>query len=99
VLIAAHIGVWDTIASATRPGSLDAAIREEEPAPLVELAATLPELCAVAFNGAKAAKIGRATLAGTSLALVDLPSSSPAHAAMSLATKRERWLELRPFLV
>ncbi len=99
VLIAAGIGVWDTIASATRPGSLDTAIRDAKAAPLVELAATLPALRAVGFNGAKAAKIGRRTLAGTSLALIDLPSSSPAHASMMLAAKRERWLELRQFLV
>ena len=30
----AHVGLWDTIASAHRPGSLDAAIREAEPAAL-----------------------------------------------------------------
>ena len=47
----------------TRKGSLDAAIRDAEHAPLAELAATLPELRAVAFNGGKAARIGRAQLA------------------------------------
>jgi len=98
-LRAAHIGLWDTIASAARAGSLDAAIREHEPAPLVELIATLPALRAIGFNGATAAKIGRKTLAGASVALIDLPSSSPAHAAMPLETKRERWLQLRPFVL
>jgi G:T/U-mismatch repair DNA glycosylase len=55
-------------------------------------------LRAVAFNGAKAAAIGRRALAGSPYTLVDLPSSSPAHAAMSYAEKRERWLELQHFL-
>jgi hypoxanthine-DNA glycosylase len=97
-LLVAGLGLWDTVASAVRNGSLDAAIREAEPAPLAELVATLPRLRAIGFNGKTAARIGRAQLAGTSLALVDLPSSSPAHAAMPLAEKRERWLVLREFL-
>ncbi|WP_309141194.1 DNA-deoxyinosine glycosylase [Novosphingobium sp. G106] len=97
-LITAGIGVWDVLASAVRPGSLDAAIREAEHAPLTELIATLPQLRAVAFNGATAARIGRKLLADAPVELVDLPSSSPAYAAMPLAEKRRRWLELREFL-
>jgi double-stranded uracil-DNA glycosylase len=97
-LIAAGIGVWDVLASAVRPGSLDAAIREAEHAPLGELIATLPQLRAVAFNGATAARIGRKLLADATVRLVDLPSSSPAYAAMPLAEKRRRWLELQEFL-
>lgn len=97
-LRSAGVGLWDTIASAVRPGSLDAAIREAEHAPLAALVAGLPGLRAVGFNGKTAARIGRSQLAGSALALVDLPSSSPAHAAMSLAGKRSRWIELRQFL-
>ena len=94
-LRAARIGLWDTIASAIRSGSLDAAIREAEHAPLAELVARLADLRAVGFNGATSARIGRRALAGSALALIDLPSSSPAYAAMSFASKRERWLGLR----
>ncbi|MEO5586852.1 MAG: DNA-deoxyinosine glycosylase [Novosphingobium sp.] len=97
-LLAARVGLWDTIASAMRRGSLDAEIRDAEPAQLAQLVATLPGLRAVGFNGKTSAKIGRAQLAGTALALVDLPSSSPAHAARSFAQKRERWLQLQQFL-
>ena len=97
-LLEAGIGLWDTIASAERPGSLDAAIRAEQPAPLAELVATLPRLRAVGFNGGKASRVGRGTLAGSPLALVDLPSSSPAYAALPFAEKRERWLALGHFL-
>lgn len=97
-LLAARVGLWDTVASATRRGSLDAAIREAEPAPLAELVATLPGLRAIGFNGKTSARIGRAQLGGSGLALLDLPSSSPAHAALSLAEKRARWLELQQFL-
>lgn len=97
-LIAAGVGLWDTVASAVRSGSLDAAIREAEHAPLAELVAALPRLRAIGFNGKTSARIGRAQLAGTSLALIDLPSSSPAYASLSFAAKREQWLHLKQFL-
>ena len=80
-LRAARVGLWDVVASAERPGSLDAAIRRPEAADLRGLVRRLPDLRAVAFNGGSAAKLGRAVLAGaTDAALIDLPSSSPAHA-------------------
>ncbi|MBU1384070.1 MAG: DNA-deoxyinosine glycosylase [Alphaproteobacteria bacterium] len=90
----AGVGLWDVIASAERPGSLDAAIRQPEAADLCGLVQGLPELRAVAFNGAKAAKLGRAALGETpGLALIDLPSSSPAH-ARPLADKAAGWAQL-----
>jgi double-stranded uracil-DNA glycosylase len=55
-------------------------------------------LRAVAFNGGTSARIGRRLLADTPLHLVDLPSSSPAYAAMPFAEKRERWRILQDFL-
>lgn len=97
-LLAAGVGLWDTIASAERRGSLDTAIRDARSAPLAELVGTLPALRCVGFNGATSAKTGRPQLAESGLALVDLPSSSPAHAAMSLAEKHERWRILEQFL-
>ena len=72
--------------------------RDAEAAPLHDLIGTLPHLRAVAFNGARSAAIGRRALAGTPLELIDLPSSSPAHAAMAYAVKRDLWLKLQHFL-
>lgn len=97
-LLEARIGLWDTVASARRSGSLDAAIREAEHNPLADLVATLPELRAVAFNGATSARIGSALLANSGLALLPLPSSSPAYAAMPLAEKRRLWAAIGEFL-
>ena len=97
-LLTAKVGLWDTVASAQRTGSLDASIREAEHNPLEELAASLPDLRAVGFNGATSARIGMPQLAYTGLALVPLPSSSPAYATMRLAEKEKLWDQLREFL-
>jgi hypoxanthine-DNA glycosylase len=94
----AGIALWDTVASAQREGSLDAAIREAEHAPLADFVATLPHLRAVAFNGRKSAAIGRPQLGGADLVLIDLPSSSPAYASMPLARKEALWARLADFL-
>ena len=98
VLLVAGVGLWDTVASARRDGSLDGALREVESNDLLDFVVTLPALRAIGFNGATAAKIGRRALGTTPLALIDLPSSSPAHAAMTFAQKAERWKYLREFL-
>lgn len=97
-LLDAHVGLWDTVAAASREGSLDADIRLHEASDIAALAATLPELRAIAFNGGKSASIGRKQLAGTNLALIDLPSSSPAYASLPFEAKREAWLALRAYL-
>lgn len=97
-LLEAGIGLWDTVATARREGSLDTAIREAEAAPLTSLVATLPRLRAVGFNGAMAARIGLPQLADSGLALLTLPSSSPANASVPLATKEKLWGALGEFL-
>lgn len=97
-LKAAHVGLWDVIASAERPGSLDAAIRTPEAADLRGLIASMPDLRVVAFNGATSAKLGRRILGGVEgLNLVDLPSSSAAH-ARSLSEKAAAWSILQGYL-
>ena len=97
-LLAAGIGLWDVVKSATRIGSGDAAIRDHRPNELAPFAESLPALRAIAFNGATAASIGRGQLREQGFALVDLPSSSAANASLSLAEKTSRWLALREFL-
>ena len=97
-LLEAGIGLWDTVAAATRQGSLDQAIRLHEASDLEGLAASLPGLRAIGFNGGKSAAIGRRQLAARAdLALLDLPSSSPAF-TLAFEAKRERWLALRAWL-
>lgn len=97
-LKAAGVGLWDVIASAERPGSLDAAIRNAEAADLNQLIDSLPMLRAVAFNGGTAARLGRRSLTPRSkVDLIDLPSSSPAY-TRPLAEKAAAWAALEPLL-
>jgi hypoxanthine-DNA glycosylase len=88
------IGLWDVIAGAVRPGSLDAAISDPEASDLNALIATLPHLRAVAFNGVLASRQGRRTLSEVPvLKFIDLPSSSAAH-ARPFAEKAVAWSAL-----
>ncbi|MGH7027146.1 DNA-deoxyinosine glycosylase [Brevundimonas sp.] len=98
-LRARGVGLWDTVAEAERIGSLDTAIRLPVHADLPGLAAALPNLQAIAFNGGKAAQLGRRILAGSAITteLIDLPSSSPAH-ARPFAEKQQQWSVLAPYL-
>lgn len=98
-LKSAGVGLWDVIAGAERRGSLDAAIRNAEPADLHGLIDSLPNLRAIAFNGATAAARGARVLGvdtGSPVRL-NLPSSSPAF-AKPLAWKAEHWAIIGDFL-
>ena len=98
-LLRSHgVGLWDVVQSARRAGSLDGAIREHRPNALVELAGSLPELRAIAFNGATAARIGRQTFGpAPHWDLVALPSSSAAH-TLRFEAKVAQWLTLQRYL-
>lgn len=93
----ARIGLWDVIRTAERRSSSDSEIREVEAHDLAALVATLPDLRMIAFNGGKAAAIGRRQLPQQGLAVVDLPSSSAAN-TRGYPAKLEQWLTLRQAL-
>ncbi|KTD99888.1 DNA-deoxyinosine glycosylase [Sphingopyxis sp. H038] len=91
----AKFGLWDVIRSAERHMSSDSQIREAEAHDLAALIADMPDLRMIAFNGGKAAAIGRKQLPPLEgITIVDLPSSSAAH-TIGFAAKRDRWLTLR----
>jgi hypoxanthine-DNA glycosylase len=97
-LLAARIGLWDVVASATRPGSTDAALRDIEPHDIAALAATLSDLRALAFNGATAQRHGLRQLgdAAKRYTILGLPSSSPLH-TIGFAAKAPAWAALSAF--
>jgi TDG/mug DNA glycosylase family protein len=97
-LLGAGIALWDTVGAARRRGSLDGAIRDVEANALPRLVETLPELRAVGFNGGKSAAIGMPQLAAREgLALIALPSSSPAY-TRAFEEKLAAWRRLADFL-
>jgi hypoxanthine-DNA glycosylase len=97
-LLEARVGLWDTVGSATRRGSLDGAIRDHRTNDLADLAARLPGLRAVGFNGGKSAALGMTQLAGRpDLALIPLPSSSPAY-TRPFDEKLAEWMRLAAYL-
>ena len=99
-LQAAGIAFGDVIAACERPGSLDAAIV----APSVRandfagFFAGHPNIERVYFNGAAAESSFRRHvlpgLPGFALPLIRLPSTSPAHAALSYGEKLAAWSHL-----
>ncbi len=91
----ARVGLWDVIRTAERRTSSDSHIREAEAHDLAALIAMLPDLRIIAFNGGKAAAIGRRQLPSLGgVAVVDLPSSSAAN-TRGYAVKLEAWRALR----
>lgn len=96
-LLGSAVGLWDVVASAERIGSLDSRIKAPAYNDLARLVADLPSLRIVAFNGAKAASIGRKTLDPSRYRLITLPSSSAAY-VLPFAEKLRSWSTLRLLL-
>ncbi|MGE5562070.1 MAG: DNA-deoxyinosine glycosylase [Bacillota bacterium] len=94
-----RVGLWDVIASANRPGSLDQAIREAEHNRIEHLLHDFPELKAIAFNGSTASAVGRRLIGEPPphISLVDLPSSSAAN-TRPFEEKLEAWSRLAQFV-
>lgn len=92
------VGLWDVVAEAQRPGSLDSAIRHRDDNDLGGLIARLPALTTIAFNGGTAGKLGMKLLGGEAARyrVVQLPSSSPAY-TLAYADKLRQWEALRGF--
>jgi len=91
------IGLWDVVASAERPGSLDQAIRGAGHNPIERLLDDFPGVRAIAFNGGTAARFGRRLIGDPDgLTLLDLPSSSAAN-TRPLADKALVWSRLAEF--
>ena len=93
-----RIGLWDVIASASRRGSLDQAIRSADHNALDRLRSDYPHVHVIAFNGTAASLAGRKLLGGaTDLIVIDLPSSSAAN-TQPFAEKAAPWSVLGKYL-
>ena len=94
-----HIGLWDVIASASRRGSLDQAIREAEHNRIEHLLNDFPDMKAIAFNGSTASAVGRRLIVvpPPHLLLIDLPSSSAAN-TRRFEEKAAAWAAVGQFI-
>ncbi|PTD97721.1 DNA-deoxyinosine glycosylase [Pseudothauera lacus] len=99
-LDAAGVAVWDVLSSCVRPGSLDADI---DTATMVAndfraFFAVHPRIRRLYFNGAAAAASYRRSVLPqgewADYPALRLPSTSPAHAGLSLAAKIAAWRAL-----
>jgi TDG/mug DNA glycosylase family protein len=98
-LRAAGVALWDAVAACQREGSLDTSIEAAEPSDLAGLVGRLPALRAIGCNGALAHRQTLLALGAVALPVLRLPSTSPAHAGVSLADKSTVWRDaLAPHL-
>jgi hypoxanthine-DNA glycosylase len=89
-LLAHRFGLWDVLAACEREGSLDSAIRKPAANDFDRLRHLCPALETVGFNGQASGKFAP-QFAEAGYRTVVLPSSSPAHMALSFEQKLERW--------
>lgn len=92
-LLAHGIGLWDVLGACEREGSLDSAIRKPAANDFARLRQLCPELHTVGFNGQTSGKFAPQFAAEGYRAVV-LPSTSPAHASLTLAQKQQQWQAL-----
>ncbi len=93
-----QVAVWDVIKRCQRVGSMDSNIRDPEANDFAAFYQQHPQIVAVFWNGAAAERHYR-TLVGMAikpaqcdaLTGLRLPSTSPAHARLSLANKIKQW--------
>ena len=98
-----RVALWDVVHQCVRPGSLDAdiqtsSVQVNDFKALFEYA---PDIAVVFFNGAKAADLYKKKVMSEDFEqnskrqYVQLPSTSPANAVMSLAQKLDIWQQIK----
>ncbi|MGY8770771.1 MAG: DNA-deoxyinosine glycosylase [Pirellulales bacterium] len=98
-----QVAVWDVLKSCTRTSSLDSDIVESTIAPndFTSFLSDHPQIESIYFNGAKAEQsftkhvLPNLSEPATKLAMVRLPSTSPAHAAINFEGKLKAWRTVR----
>lgn len=98
-----HIGLWDTIESCERKGSLDATIRNEKPNDFKALFKNYPNIELVLFNGTKAFEvfkkhIGLDVLDGRAYQKMPSTSPIPGKNIKSFEEKLQDWRVMHSYL-
>lgn len=96
--------LWDSLKSCYRPGSLDSRIASQTAIPndIPQLVSRYPGIRAIIFNGATSEKFFKQLIlpewSHPELALLRMPSTSPANAGMTFEQKLEAWSELLKYV-
>lgn len=90
-----HIGLWDVAHKAIRKGSLDIAIKDEEPNDLDTFISKHKKLKLIGFNGTKSEALYDKYFARKKdLQYLLLPSTSSANTSMSFDNTRKAWKQI-----
>jgi double-stranded uracil-DNA glycosylase len=98
-LVSLGVGLWDVYAACERQGSLDSAIAHAQLNDLASLRVRCPQLRAIAHNGGESYRhaktvdtmINTLPASAPTVAILKLPSSSPANASWSFERKLAAW--------
>ncbi len=95
-----QIALWDVLMQAEREGSLDSAIRNEQPNDFSTFLKTHKNVKTIFFNGQNACKLFHKHVPlQNEMQFITLPSTSPAHAAKSFANKLKDWEQIKGCLL
>jgi double-stranded uracil-DNA glycosylase len=106
LLLSNRVALWDVLKSCYRKGSLDSDIDQSsiKPNDFNTFFSTHKRIEAVFFNGAKAEQLFKKNTLKTlkqaqqNLSFIRLPSTSPAHAALTFEQKLLQWEVIKRFL-
>lgn len=91
-LLQQGLGLWDVLSTCYRAGSMDSAIREEEPNDVKSLLELFPNIKVIVFSSKTAAAFFfKYNTKFEGLTFVTLPSPSGAYASLPIADKIEKW--------
>jgi hypoxanthine-DNA glycosylase len=95
LLLKSKIGIWDVAHTADRKGSLDVAIKNEEPNDLSEFISRHKKLKVIAFNGTKSEKLyDKYFDRNKKVKYFSLPSSSPANTSIDMNNICKAWRQI-----
>lgn len=87
-----HIALWDVFQSCERKGALDSAIQNAQVNDIPALLKQYPNIRAIFLNSKAAEKMFQRQFSGEiKIPSKYLPSTSPAHASLSLSQKAKAW--------
>lgn len=96
-LIQQHqLALWDVLQSCQRQGSLDSAIKEEQPNDIKQLLQKYPSIHTLVFSSQKAEAYFKKYIGPIdSIKTITMPSPRGANARMTFEEKRKRWEVLK----